>query len=144
MSIGSEAQAEALIETNISESLTKQEYKRLLKQSCDRGFMLFLKSFIPLYHFRYWNTRLWQGAFIWLMLLSVWGANISNSAYEKKCRSDEDTCQAVKTSLQLTSGILWLSAQIVFGIYGGQKAKAARARLDLSRDLALKKYNEID
>lgn len=143
MIVEPEVQNSASIEISIEHPLTEKEYKKLLKQSCDRGFMLFLKSLIPFYNFRYWNTRFSQGAFIWLLLLSLWGANVSNAAYQKKCRPDENTCQFVQTSLHLSSALIWISGQIVFGIYGGHKAKTARERLNLSRDLALKNYNLI-
>ena len=117
--------------------LAEDERKKMLKQACDRSWPLLLKSFIPLYHFRYWNTRFKVGAVAWVFLFSMCSASIANRVEQIKCRPDELSCRQKKALLsQAYLGILF-SANIVFGIYGGAKASQARRRMKITRDQAI-------
>ena len=118
--------------------LTEPERSKLLKQSCDRGFMLMLKSFIPLYVFRYWNTRLSLGALVWFFFLSFVAAGISSQAYENECRPDNRECFQARSVMLLVSAVNYFAAAGVFGLYGGVVASRARARLKVSRIDAIK------
>lgn len=120
--------------------LDEDEKKMLLKQACDRSWPLILKSFIPLYHFRYWNTRFKVGAVAWVFLFSMGGASVANRVEQIKCRPDETSCRQTKVLLSKAYLGILLSANIVFGAYGGAKANQARRRMKLTRAQAISLY----
>ena len=117
--------------------LEEREVEKLIKQACDRWWTLILKSFVPLYHFRYWNTRFWVGAVAWIFLLSMGASGVESRTYQIRCRPDETSCLQRKQALLYGYFAVLFSANIVFGLYGGSKANKARQRLGLSRNEAL-------
>ena len=122
--------------------LEETEIHKLNKQACDRWWPLVLKSFVPLYHFRYWNTRFRIGAVAWIFLLSMGATGIESRAYQIRCRSDDTSCLQSKQTLLVGYLVVLFSANIIFGLYGGSKASQARQRLGLSRDEVLSLIKE--
>jgi len=120
--------------------LDEDEKKMLLKQACDRSWPLLLKSFIPLYHFRYWNTRFKIGAVAWVFLFSMGGASVANRVEQIKCRPDETSCRQTKALLSKAYLGILLTANIVFGAYGGVKASEARRCMKITRAQAISLY----
>lgn len=120
--------------------LDEDENKKLMKQAGDRSWPLMLKSFIPLYHFRYWNTRFKVGAVTWVFLFSMGGASVASRVEQIKCRPDETSCRQTKVLLSKAYLGILLSANIVFGAYGGVKASEARRRMKITREQAISLY----
>ena len=130
--------------TELEVSLSSIERRKLLKQAADAGWILFFKQIIPLYWFRYWNTRLKVGPVVWVffLLFASATANVASLDSKLECSLSTENCDQTSSIFSGFDLVLNTSAPIVFAIYSGFLARKARERLGIDRKTAQKLLSE--
>ena len=113
------------------------ERNNLIKQAADRGIVLFLKQFIPMYLIRYWLTRHYLGAVVAYFALNLFALNVIIQGSDLSCASEDFSCKQQSKSIVIAGGVIAIASSFVFGIHSGILAKKARLKLGISRQQAV-------
>jgi hypothetical protein len=126
-------------EIQVPPDMSTDERNKLIRQAADTGLVIFLKQFIPFFHFRYWNTRFKIGSLVWFFLLSMISSGIASSAAENQleCREGDSSCLSTAAATYGVSALTAFTSFIVFGVYSGSASRKARERLSIDRKTAL-------
>lgn len=124
--------------------LTDVEHRKMLRQAVDIGIIIFFKQFIPLFWFRYWNTRFRVGPVVWVFLLLFTSASASVLKFEYmlECAQDSSGCDQSPGTYTSFDLAINTAAPIVFAIYSGHLARKSRERLGINRKTAITLLSE--